>query len=40
VDYTPFKVNKLKLKEGVVLPEGSNEYGMELVTNFDWKSVH
>lgn len=32
VDYTPFKKNKLKLKKGVVLPKGTNEYGMKLVT--------
>lgn len=31
VDYRPFKANKLKLKEGVVIPEGNNEYGMKLV---------
>ena len=32
VDYSPFKKNKLKLKEGVVLPEGVNNYGMKLIT--------
>lgn len=32
VDYTPFKKNKLKLKEGVTLPEGVNNYGMKLIT--------
>lgn len=32
VDYTPFKKNKLKLKDGVVLPEGVNNYGMKLIT--------
>ena len=32
VDYTPFKKNKLKLKEGVVLPDGVNNYGMKLIT--------
>lgn len=31
VDYRPFKANKLKLKEGVVIPEGVNNYGMKLV---------
>lgn len=31
VDYRPFKGNKLKLKEGVVIPEGVNNYGMVLV---------
>ena len=32
VDYTPFKKNKLQLKDGVVLPEGVNNYGMKLIT--------
>ena len=32
VDYTPFKKNKLVLKDGVVLPEGVNNYGMKLIT--------
>lgn len=31
VNYKPFKGNKLKLKEGVVIPEGVNNYGMILV---------
>lgn len=31
VDYRPFKGNKLKLKEGVVIPQGVNNYGMKLV---------
>jgi len=31
VDYRPFKNNKLRLKPGVVIPEGINEYGMRLV---------
>lgn len=31
VDYRPFKHNKLKLKPGVVIPEGVNNYGMVLV---------
>ncbi len=30
VDYTKFKKNKLKLKPGLVIPEGVNEYGLEL----------
>ncbi len=30
VDYKPFKKNVLKLKPGVVVPEGNNEYGMAL----------
>lgn len=31
VDYRPFKGNRLKLKEGVEIPEGVNNYGMKLV---------
>lgn len=31
VDYRPFKNNKLIKKEGVVIPEGVNNYGMKLV---------
>lgn len=30
VDYRPFKGNRLKLKPGVVIPEGVNNYGMVL----------
>ncbi len=30
VDYRPFKKNKLKLRDGVIIPEGVNNYGMEL----------
>lgn len=33
VDYRQFRSNKLILKPGVVLPEGTNEYGMRLVDN-------
>jgi hypothetical protein len=32
VDYTSFKKNELKLKDGVTLPEGVNNYGMKLIT--------
>lgn len=32
VDYRPFKRNKLILKLGVVVSQGSNEYGMKLIT--------
>lgn len=32
VDYRPFKKNKLIRKDGLVIPEGVNNYGMELVT--------
>ena len=31
VDYRPFKGNKLIKKEGIIIPEGINNYGMELV---------
>ena len=31
VDYRPFKKNKLIRKEGIEVPEGVNNYGMELV---------
>lgn len=31
VDYRPFKANKLKLKEGLSIPDKINEYGMKLV---------
>ena len=33
VDYRPFKKNRLRLKPGVVIPEGINNYGMKLVKN-------
>ena len=31
VDYRPFKANRLIKKEGIVIPEGVNNYGMVLV---------
>lgn len=31
VDYRPFKGNTLIKKEGVIIPDGPNEYGMKLV---------
>lgn len=31
VDYRPFKGNKPRLKSGIPIPEGINNYGMELV---------
>jgi hypothetical protein len=31
VDYRPFKHNRLRLKPGIEIPEGPNEYGMKLV---------
>lgn len=30
VNYDPFKKNKLKKKEGIIVPQGTNEYGMVL----------
>jgi len=33
VDYSPFKNNKLVLKKGVVIPDGVDNYGMELKMN-------
>lgn len=35
VDYTPFKANKLKLKEGVIIEDGPNNYGMVLTHKGD-----
>lgn len=34
VDYRPFKKNRLILKEGIEIPDGVNNYGMILETNF------
>ena len=34
VDYSPFKKNQLKLKPGATIPEGINNYGMHLITNY------
>ena len=31
VDYRPFRKNRLVLRAGVVIPEGNNEYGMQVV---------
>lgn len=31
VDYKPFRKNRLRLKPGIEIPEGVNNYGMELV---------
>lgn len=38
VDYRPFKNNRLKLKPGVVIPQGINNYGMVLVKKADMVS--
>lgn len=35
VDYRPFKSNRLRLKPGVVIPEGVDNYGMVLVKRDD-----
>ena len=34
VDYSSFKKNELRLKPGVTIPEGNNNYGMRFVTDF------
>lgn len=34
VDYSPFKNNQLRLKPGVVIPEGVNNYGLKLITDY------
>lgn len=34
VDYSPFKKNELRYKKDIILPQGVNDYGMKLVTNF------
>lgn len=36
VDYTPFKKNKLKLKKGLIVPEGVNEYNnLRLIDDYE-----
>lgn len=39
VDYSPFKNNKLILKKGLHIPNGVNEYGMELINFKENKSI-
>lgn len=39
VDYKPFKLNRLRLKPGVVVPKGVNNYGMVLQDLIDGKWV-
>jgi len=34
VDYSSFKKNELRLKPGVTMPQGNNNYGMKFVTDF------
>jgi len=34
VDYSQFKKNELRYKKKIVVPEGTNNYGMKLITNF------
>jgi len=31
VDYRPFKTNKLRLKPGVVIPQGIDNHGMKII---------
>jgi TET-Associated Glycosyltransferase len=40
VDYRPFKKNRLILKEGVIIPDGVNNYGMELRVLDDEEDTH
>jgi hypothetical protein len=42
VDYRPFKTNKLRLREGVEIPRGFNEYGLVLEHRRDgvWERGH
>ena len=35
VDYRPYKKNKVIRKEGLIIPEGNNEYGMKLIDTND-----
>jgi hypothetical protein len=39
VDYRPFRKNRLKLREGVEIPEGINNYGMKLKVNKNYRKV-
>ena len=39
VDYSPFKVNTPKLKDGFVMPNEPNNYGMALDRDFDYKNA-
>lgn len=39
VDYSSFKNNQLKLRSGVRIPDGINEYGMELIKFNSPKSI-
>lgn len=34
VDYSPFKKNELRLKSNVEIPDGVNNFGMKLITNW------
>ena len=34
VDYSQFKKNELIYKKNIIVPEGTNNYGMRLITNF------
>jgi hypothetical protein len=39
VDYTPFVKNEFKLKPGLEIPEGINEYGMYMIDNYDKEAI-
>lgn len=39
VDYSAFKNNELKLKKGIKIPKGVNNYGMELINFNESKSI-
>ena len=38
VNYNPFKKNRLKLKKDLNLSKQTNDYGMYLDRNYDWKN--
>lgn len=43
VDYTPFKANRLRLRDDIILPDDPNEFGMKFVKqgeNHDNQPVH
>jgi hypothetical protein len=39
VDYSPFVKNKLRLKSGLVIPNGINEYGLKLIDTYDKDAI-
>jgi hypothetical protein len=40
VDYRPFKANRLIKKEGIIVPEGVNNYGMVLVNRNEVQGIN